>query len=104
MYKVHKQAMKYHKKEDETQIELPLHVGREELLQKYNTFALSYEQQKLPKILEQFDLHCERNQNKTHVFYVFHNMKQTTDQTFEMFAQAVAKQADQCAFAKHATE
>ncbi|KAH9381236.1 hypothetical protein HPB48_014453 [Haemaphysalis longicornis] len=77
-----------------------LYVGKEELLQKYTTFALSDKQQKLLTVLEQFDLHFKRYQNTTHASHVFHTMKQTTDQTFEMLAQVVTKQADQCAFGK----
>lgn len=97
-HRVYERAMKYHKEEDETRIALLLHVGGEELLQTYNTFGLSDEQQNFADVLKRFDLHFERYQNTTHASYVFHNLKQTTDQTFEMFAQAVAKQADQCAF------
>ncbi|KAM7282458.1 golgin subfamily A member 2-like [Ixodes scapularis] len=97
-FTIYERATKYHKEDDDTRIALLLHVGGAELVQKYHAFTFPAAQQKFADVLQRFDEHFERYRNTTHASYVFHNLKQSKDQTFEAFAQAVGKQADQCAF------
>ncbi|KAM7309444.1 uncharacterized protein ISCGN_013075 [Ixodes scapularis] len=102
-FTIYERATKYHKEDDETRIALLLHVKGAELVQKYQAFTFPAAQQKFADVLQRFDEHFERYRNTMHASYVFHNLKQSKDQTFEASAQAVEKQQINALLVKLAT-